>query len=519
MKKFIALGMSLALMVSAFVGCETTKTPSETTGQTQTASGEKLKFRFMGVIWEPHPESSIIFDELMKRTNTEITFEWHPQANYADKIGVTLASKDIPEVLSGGTVPNLYNQGAIIALDDYLETYGKDMLAALKDSDMPFMRQAFDGKIYHFPNILDFPPAYAMQIRKDWLDNVGIDKLPETWDEWLTAWRAFRDQDANKDGKVDNEIPLVSDPYSLMPAFGINVSNNIGFCIDKNGNYTHAYELPEFKDYLIEMQKLYKEGILDKEFSTRGNFNAQTSGGPEAEKVFHANLAGSTMIWAANTRTTTDLLRENIPEALLTYTKPLTGPKGHSGIPARARVSGNTVLTIAGESKAAEIVSFFNNLYKPEFADLFSYGIEGTTYEKVDGKPVYISPYGDSFKELRTAGLNFTPFPHMFEEEAYLQVTLGGKTPEEAEGTFKLLYEALYSPEGKWFPSVPTLGTKAYSEKQAQVLPDTRRILAECITGVMSVDKFYEEYGKLKANGFQDILDDAAEAWKLVNKK
>ncbi len=518
MKKFVALSMLFALLAGSLSGCnETTGTTGTSGGSTTqgTQAEEKLKFTFMGTIWDPHPETSIIFEELMKRTNTEITFQWHPAANYADKIGVVLASKDIPEVISGGTVGSLRTQGAIVALDDYLEKYGKDMLAALKPQDMPFIRNAADGKIYTFPMILDFPPAYAMQIREDWLANVGISKVPETWNEWKAAWKAFKDQDANKDGKVDNEVPLVGDVYSLLPAFGINASSRLGFVIDKNDNYTMIYEMPEFRDFLTEMQVLYKDGILDKEFSSRGTFiNAA-----DLEKVFHANLGGSAMTWAANTKTSTDVLRETVPEAKVISTKPLVGPKGDSGIPARGRLSGSTALTITGEKKAEGIVSFFNKLYTPEFETLMSYGVEGTTYEMVDGKPKYIEPYGNTFTELRKVGLNFTPFPHVFPEEAYLQVTLGGKDVKDLPESTKLMYDALYSPGDKFFPSVPTMGTPAYAEKQAQVMPELQKLVAECITGTITVDKFYEEYEKLKPVGLKEILDEGAEAYKMTKKK
>ncbi|MFD0717029.1 hypothetical protein [Paenibacillus sp. GCM10027626] len=42
-----------------------------------------------------------------------------------------------------------------------------------------------------------------MGIRKDWLDNVGIDKLPETLDEYHEVLRRFTFNDPDQNGKND----------------------------------------------------------------------------------------------------------------------------------------------------------------------------------------------------------------------------------------------------------------------------------------------------------------------------
>lgn len=520
-KKLISATLAATMFTGLVTGCSSDEKQPEKSGETQTTTTESqtkgdtlfdetLEFSYMGQIWGVHPQDgNPIFDEMMARTNTKIDFQWFPSANYEEKVGVTLASGNIPDIIYGASVPSLVEQGAIIPLDELLEEHGQNILAAIGEEDLKYVRQATDGKIYHIPTILDFPPAYAMQIRKDWLDNVGIDKVPETWDEWKAAWTAFKTQDANGDGDPTNEIPYVGDIYSLMPAFGLNVADKYGFVEDKEGNYTLAYELPEFKLFLEEMRTLYKEGILDKEFSTRGTFVNFV----ELEKAFQANLAGSGLTWAANTRTTTEVVREIDPNATLIGVEPVKGPEGYQGIPQRKRVSGSAAITIAGEEKAEDIVKFFNYLFSDEGVELMSYGIEGTHHEKVDGKASLIAPYNGDFNTAREAGLNFTPLPHVFAGEAYMQLTLGGKTVEELPEPMKIFYDALTVGEDSFFTATPLLSTEAFAEKQALVFPKIESLLAECIIGKISVDEFYTEYDKLRAVGLQDILDEGNAAW------
>lgn len=533
-KRIIGLLLAVMMLATFFVGCakdeqgtadkepdasgteEQKKDDGEEKGdEDDVEKGETLKFSYMSSIWGVHPEDgNPIFDELMERTNTEIDFRWYPTDQYEEKVTVTLASDDIPDMIAGAGTTMLIEEGAIIPLDDLLEEHGSNILAHIEEDDYPYMRSAVDGQMYAIPFILDFPPAYAMQIRKDWLDNVNIDKIPETWDEWKTTWKAFKDEDANKDGDPTNEIPYAGDIYGLLPAFGINVSNKIGFTVDDDGNYTLMYEMPEFKDFLEEMRSMYEEGLLDKEFATRGTYIDN----PELEKVCDANLAGSVMSWAANTRRTTEVNRELDPEAAMIGVPPIKGPNGKQGIPSRVRVSPTGSITIAGEEKAEDIIKFFDYVFSEEGINLMSYGIEGEHHEIEDSKHVLKSPYVDSFDEAREAGLNFTPFPHMFTEDAFMQITTGGKEYDELPEPMQYFYDALYVGEDYFFTPTPTLTTDAYSENQADIMPKLESLVAQCVIGDISIDDFYNEYEKLKPVGLQDILDQGNEAWQKISK-
>ncbi|MGL4372964.1 MAG: extracellular solute-binding protein, partial [Turicibacter sp.] len=472
-KKLSYLAAGVALSATLLVGCskgneteKPTETPS-TGSETTEAPKEKLSFTYMGSIWDPFPqEKTDVMRELEKRTNTDITFDWYPTANFDEKVTVTLASGKLPDMIYGANLSTLIDQGAIIPLDDLLEEHGQNILAALTEEDLNMIRNAQDGKIYNIPFVLDFPAQYAMQLRTDWLDRVGIEKTPETWEEWKAAWTAFKEQDANGDGNPNNEVPFGGDVYSLMPAFGLNIRDKNCFLVDGTGNYTMAYELPEFKLFLEEVRGLYANGLLDQEFSTRGLFVNNV----EVEKAYQANIVGSGMNWAANTKTTTNVLREIDPLATLVGVKPVQGPEGHSGIVSRTKAGGSAAITVAGEEKAVEIIKFFDYLFSEEGTTLASYGIEGQHYDLVDGKPVLKDEFAD-FNEARKNGVNFTPFPHVFTGDSYMQMTLGGKTVEELDETTKIFYDALFVGEDSVFAPTPTLQTGAYIDNQATIMP------------------------------------------------
>ncbi|MGL4374441.1 MAG: hypothetical protein ACRCS6_11680, partial [Turicibacter sp.] len=175
----------------------------------------------------------------------------------------------------------------------------------------------------------------------------------------------------------------------------------------------------------------------------------------------------------------------------------------------------SAAITGAGEEKAVEIIQFFDYLFSEEGTTLASYGIEGVHHDVVDGKPVLKDEFAD-FNEARKNGVNFTPFPHVFTGDSYMQMTLGGKTVDELDETTKIFYDALFVGEDSFFAPTPTLQTQAYIDNQATIMPKLESLLAECVIGAISVDQFYSEYEKLKAVGLQDILDQGNEAYQKM---
>ena len=165
------------------------------------------EFRIMSMIWGDHETSlndegsNEVLDELMRQTNTHITYEWFPADQYASRVATKIAEGDIPEVINGA-MTLLVDEGAALPLDDLLEEYGQNITAVYEDQPLEAakLRSTSDGQTYAIPFALIYPPAFSWNIRTDWLENVGIEEKPETWDDWYEVWEAFKTQDPNGDG-------------------------------------------------------------------------------------------------------------------------------------------------------------------------------------------------------------------------------------------------------------------------------------------------------------------------------
>jgi putative aldouronate transport system substrate-binding protein len=256
---------------------------------------KELSIKGMGIHFNNYPtafDGTFYFPTILERTNARVEIDWRVIENYGTQVATLLASGQLPDILVAGDygVTNLASEGAIIALDDYLDLI-PNIVAAVGEKRMANWRSA-DGHIYTIPTIVDVPGSQSVMIRQDWLDALGM-KAPETWEEWLALWRGIRDNDLNGNGDLNDEIPLALEKgangerclASLLNAFGIACSADTQFCVLEDGTYTLVYEHPRYPEFLQAVQDLYKEGLLDQEFATRTQAELHDLG--RARKALH----------------------------------------------------------------------------------------------------------------------------------------------------------------------------------------------------------------------------------------
>lgn len=517
--KPVATILAVMTVAASAVGCSSKSGGSSAT----TSSGKPLEFSYMSTTSEPFAShtTNAVLTEMQKEANVKINYIWVPSSSYNDKISTTLASGTIPEIINAGGASQslLLNQSAIEPLDDLLKTNGKNILARYTSDEYPFLRSPSDGKMYSIPTIVDFPYCYTWTYRSDMAKNVGITSDPVTWDDWVNMWKAVRDKDANKDGGKAQKVPYMGDIYSLMPVFDMNVSNDLGFMVDDKGNYTLAEESPNFTKYLTAMQDLYKQGLLDPEFATRGTYSDT---GNNLDNGINSGLGFSWMSWAADDRDATLVLRKTNASAICKAVLPPKSPIDNSQrMAARNKLYYGACFTVTAKKsgKMKQLMNFFNFLYSDKGVKLMSYGIDGTMNKTENGKTTILQPYVNDFNTARGNGINYTPMTHFFTGDAYLQITLGGKSVDQVDDATKEFYNGLMNNKPYLFAAVPTFQTDAYVKYQAQIMPKITSLLDECVIGKISADSFKTQYNALKPQGLQQILDQGAAAYKKVAAK
>lgn len=160
------------------------------------------------------------------------------------------------------TMPNLMK-----ALEDYPD--------ALIASTTP------DGKVYSLPYIRG--PIYAnntgafsgsirMNINKEWLDAVGLEK-PTTLDEFLDVARAFKEKDPGNVGAelipvIDNQNKLKDYIWNSLGFYGAGLgSYGFGLAIKNDEIQVPAYS-SEAKEFLETLHTMYTEGLVSQDYFT-----------------------------------------------------------------------------------------------------------------------------------------------------------------------------------------------------------------------------------------------------------
>ncbi len=465
------------------------------------------------------PDRDLTIDhEIENRANVKLNITWVSSEGYAEKVTTMIAENNLPDIFSPGLgVANLAEEGAIMALDPYLDKIDNYMAQLGKDLEVA-VRNVSDGQLYQVNALTKNPSAYAMIYRQDWLDNLGIETVPETIDEWLEVWREIRDNDANKNGDPNDEIPFV-DPatftsgkqcFSLLLSFGIK--SNGRWYVDEDGTYSLVFSHPKFRDFLELVTMMYSEKLLDQEVFTN-NATAVAA-------LFNSNVAFSGYQWTSRPSNTIKTLSPTIPEVDLKPTLPIKGEA--QLIPARNVLGSTFVFSYELESKPEKLeaaLRLINFMYSDEGIFLTNWGIEGQHHTIVDGQPVLMPELAEpSATKMRYAGLISQQFPTVWIYENYRQMTTGNKPPEEMDFADYESYIGTQIYFDYYFTMPPSLNTPAMVEYSADIMAQIDQLYANCVTGKISIDDFFAGYEALKPNGLQEILDQAQEYYDQLLK-
>lgn len=438
MKKKLCLGMAVIMMIMSLAACGTAdskiteSTAVGTTASTAQATTESKKDAKLSILTYAQATAEYstempVLAEIAKRTG--ITLEWQnlPTGAEKEKLDLTFASGNLPDILLWiykDYIDNLGQKGALIPLDEMVDKYApniKSSFAKLEQEISGFKNkiQASDGKIYTIPAVI--PDGYnagqVFAIREDWCKNVGL-AVPKTTDELYTVLKAFKEKDPNRNGKQD-EIPLImrSDDYYplILGTNPFGVTDYI-FWDDKQSKVRFSPVEPEFKQALEFLHKLYSEKLLDNEYITNTNdqWLAKMSN----------NEAGMMYGWpGGHIGIAHDALKKMNAEYSLVPMLPVTGPNGiciKQDGQSRVNYRGSITKSCKDIESAMKL---FDYMYSPEGQELFGWGIEGKTYVKVgDGKQMldYVirNPEGlDSATVITAFGMSGS-LPWVYDAEA-----------------------------------------------------------------------------------------------------
>ena len=322
---------------------------------------------------------------LMEKTGVEIEF-MHPAAGQAgEKFNILIASGELPDIIEYSWVKS-YPGGPDKALADgliqelNLENDAPNLNAYIQEHpEMEKFIKTDDGKFYGFPFIRG--DEYLLTsagpiIRQDWLDDLGLD-VPETIDEWTTVLRAFKEQKGAKSPLTISTSHLTSwGPF-------IGAYDTYAGLYIRDGKVVYGPTDDSFKDFLTQFNAWFSEGLLDADFATVDGATMQSNILNGVSGATYGSCGSGIGKWMAAAPNDTfnltgakyPVLNKGDKPQFGNYEFPVTGAK-------------TAVITVDAKNKdvCAKLLDF---AYGEEGKMLYNFGIEGESYNMVDGYPKY----------------------------------------------------------------------------------------------------------------------------------
>ncbi|MFO6498313.1 MULTISPECIES: extracellular solute-binding protein [Bacillus] len=367
MRKLICLMLFFALSA----GCANQE-------KAATEEGARLELDWLVPLHTPQPPSDKALKIIEEKTDTKLRLIWVPDATKEERINAALAGGSMPKII---TLPNLEDSAVVSALRSgmfweigpYLKDYPN-----LKNLDKTIVKNiSIDGKVYGIYR--ERPLArQGVLIRKDWLDNLGLD-MPETVNDIYQIAKAFTEQDPDQNGKDDtiglaDRNDLAFGAFKTLASY-LGAPNEWG--TGQDGSLFPDFKSRAYQEAMKYMKRLYDEGLMNRDF-------AVTSKTQQQEHVIQgkAGIYIGAMSDAMNLR---DQGLSLNPAFQLDIVNRIQGPDGkehtwalggHGGMFAISKSSVKT------EEEVRNILAFFDRIAEEDINNLMLYGIEGVHYEK-----------------------------------------------------------------------------------------------------------------------------------------
>ncbi|MFD0717555.1 extracellular solute-binding protein [Paenibacillus sp. GCM10027626] len=208
-------------------------------------------------------------------------------------------------------------------------------------------------------------------------------EAPETIEEWETVLRAFKEQDPNGNGKPD-EIPYLHSQTDVNRNFLLTGAWGIGtnfYQVD--GKVKFGVIQPEYKEYLETMHRWYDEGLIDRDYAATDDKLKDAKVTNNQVGIFIGSTGGGIGKYLT--------LMKDDPSFQLAALPYPTRVKGERPIVGQKDAVFNglgAAITVDNKNPEAT-VKWLDYAYSEEGSYLFNFGIEGESYNWVDGYPKY----------------------------------------------------------------------------------------------------------------------------------
>lgn len=475
------------------------------------------------------PSKDVVKAAVEKALNVKFNVELVDNQQYKTKLNLKMSSDDVPNLVRIDFADDFQKyavQGAFVDLTTMINE--KDTPNLLKEVPKDVLDQAkVNGKLYGIPYAGGPGSGYRWNIvmRTDYLKSLNL-QTPKTLDDYYAALKKI------KEAKPDiiplggytsqiGEVKYANNSFDhIFGAFGVTP----GYFSQMDGKFSNFDIDPRMKEALAFLQKMYAEGLIDKEFATLKEEQLR-------DKLYAGKLFSWMGWWSTandyDTQIETFELKQAgklgkddklpdqsaLPYKYLTLADALPGKNGVYVAPKGAPFG--QVFAISAKTKdPKQLLAIVDKGLTLENQMLSVWGIEGVDYKVENGKIRQITDHIDqktrTDKDGNFRGIqSYTWAPGLNGWPRYLEAT-----PERQAQSLGIAINNKYQIEDA--ANYLTSATKISRLKELNTLRDST--FTQIIMGA-DLNKFDEFVTKWKSQGGDQILKELEESYKQKQGK
>ncbi|OQB12670.1 MAG: Lipoprotein LipO precursor [Firmicutes bacterium ADurb.Bin193] len=500
----LALVIATILAVSGFLtGCGKKINPGDVTltywcNLAATASG--IMTSYTDTEW-----NRVMFE----KTGVKVNFLHPVFGQEKEQLNVMIASGDLTDMIESafiqytGGVVKAHEDGLILDITNLQKKHAPNLMKLYDNYPDLYMEMADEeGRIFQTPLIKGHDSLRTFQgpaLRKDWLKKLNLPE-PETIEDWYNVLTKFK-----KELKVKVPLLVVLNDLRVpgfITAFGITSAYFV-----EDGKVKYGPIDPRFKDYMKEMAKWYKEGLIYPDFALKKDakkMDAMIMGDEAGAAILMANSGISRYM---------SLMENKNPEFFFGAVQYPSLVKGEAPrfLQREGLVNNSGCVAITSSCEYPELaLKYLDYGYSKEGHMLMNFGIEGVSYEIIDGEPKYTdlimnNPDGIpraaiSYQYFRVAG----PGPYVQDSRKNKQGRFNEK--ENVDIWAKFTKEAVEA-KSEVHGILTADETAATSSKQLEVNTYGDEMFIKFVMGSVDVEKEFDNYvARMEQMGIKDII-------------
>ena len=439
---------------------------------------------------------------LQERLGVEIEYEHPPQGQTSEKFNIMISMGELPDIIEyqwmnypGGPAKAL-SDNVIQQLD--IKEKAPNLYSYIEgNKEVDNLIKTDDGKYFGFPFIRGdriLQTSAGIIIRQDWLDSLGLE-MPQTVDDWDNVLKAFKEQKGAKYPLSYNAS--FADYGAFVGAYG----TIDGLYID-DGKVKYGALEPGYKQFVAKMNEWYEAGYIPTDYATMDS------------KAVDANIingfSGATVgsVGSGIGRWTAAATEDGHKLAGAPYPVLERGQKPEFG--QMQLVTPGVFTAISRDCKNIDLaMKVLDYGYSEEGRMLYNFGIEGESYEMIDGYPTYTdiitdNPDGLSMSAAMARYIQAYDAGPFIQDKRYIEQY--SRLPEQKEA-FTVWSDT--NMENHLAPNISL--TPKDSEVMAKKIVSINTYAEEQITkfimGLEPVDNYDSFVEELKVRGVEEYLE------------